>query len=350
MMNAGLEQYIYERLGEPAVKIVEPVSNPIKAFDKIDWVKEISADEEQQNPEAAPKLLLIGSCDLTAVASYCSGDRLEFVNGVKNGVMTRYDDFGFILGNHEKIAASTLLDKMPCWDKNDFFSFHDRLASSDLLIVSLSAALWGAHLLTKDGVAVRVNPELGDYIDGHPWEDFLKGSKFYALSRQQRGDLLKTSLEFIDASSTGAKHKFLLGANTREVAGFARNGYEPEHYNAICEAFCRSNANWHFVSIDEVVSADKLVDDRHYTRVGYFDIANYINDKVRTAESVEVAKDVAPPADVGLGDLIRSGRQLGRLNLFGGKQGAVQHVKRAVKLTPLSGVLRKALVRSKKVA
>jgi FkbH-like protein len=352
MMNAGLEQYVYERLGKPDITIVEPVSNPISVFEKVDWIREISEGEQIDQAKDAPRLLLIGSCDLTAVASYCSPNRIEFVNGVKNGIMTRYDDLAFILGDSEKIEASTSLAKIPAWDKDDFRSFRENLSSSDMLIVSLSAAMKGAYLITDDDVALRIHPEgLGDYIDVNPWADFLKGHKIYGLDSDQKFSLLRQSLELVDALSAKAKHKFLLGANTRNVEGSeARVNLELlSRYNDECRRFCAATANWHFVSIDDVVAAEKLLDDRHYTRMGYFDIAQHINHQIAAAEPTNVMRDsTASTAELHIADIIRSGgRELSRFHLFGSRQGLVSHAKRAVKLTPFSSIARKLFTKPK---
>ncbi|TCL63716.1 hypothetical protein, partial [Rhizobium sp. BK251] len=341
----------YERIGEPSIQVVGPVSNPIKTFDKVDWVTEIQAEEVDATATDAPRLLLIGSCDLTAVASYCSPNRAEYVNGVKNGIMTRYDDFGFILGDEAKVKASKALEKIPSWDKTDFASFHERLASSDVLIVSLSAAMKGAHLLTDDGVVVRVHPEgLGSYIDAHPWANFLKSATLYEASRPQRVDMLKRSLDFLNVSAMEAKQKFLLGANTRDVNG----ALSPENheiltlYNEACAAFCQANANWQFVSINDVVAYGELIDDRHYTRLGYLEIANYIKEKIRSTEVIAEQRKPAEPVGTNLVDMIRSGRMVSRLHLFGAKTGALSHVKRVIKLTPLSAVFRRRFIGPKK--
>lgn len=351
MMNSGLEQYVYEYLGNPTIEVVGPVSNPIKVFEKIDWIKETQAGERGDASDTDPRVLLIGSCDLTAVASYCSRNRVEYVNGVKNGVMIRYDDFGFILGNAADVEASKALENIPCWSKSDFVSFRKDLSKSEVLIISLSAAMKGAYLLTEDGVAIRVHPEgLGAYIDIRPWEDFLRNCKFYSLNFEQRVDLLKRALDFTQASASSAKHRFLIGANTRDVGGHLSKANQDlmAVYNSACEEFCRENTDWQFVSIDEVVGIEKLVDDRHYTRIGYFDIASYINEKIRSKEVGEGIKAAPAPNDAGLAGVIRSGRELSRLNLFGAQRGATSHIKRIIKLTPLAGVLRKTFVKSKK--
>lgn len=352
MMNSGLEQYVYERLGEPAIEVVQPVSNPIKVFDKVDWVRELtSEDDEGTSAQEQHRLLLVGSCDLAAVSSYCSPNRAEYVNGVKNGIMTRYDDFGFILGDEKKVETSKTLDKLPTWSKADFKAFRQDLTSSDILIISLSAAMKGAHMLTEDEVVVRVHPEgLGIFIDENPLADFLKGVNYYALSAEQTAALLNKCLNYIDASASKAKYKFLLGANTRDVDGkLSRENYELlTRYNEICQKFCADNGDWHFVSINDVVAKEKLLDDRHYTRTGYFDIANYINAQVKAQDAAaEKAAAARTVAEVDIGAYVRTGRKLSRVNLFGAKSGAMAHLKRGVKLLPFARQVHKALVKPK---
>jgi FkbH-like protein len=40
VLNMGIEQYVYEFLNEPDLKVVPPVSNPVKVFDEVDWINQ----------------------------------------------------------------------------------------------------------------------------------------------------------------------------------------------------------------------------------------------------------------------------------------------------------------------
>ncbi|VWX53507.1 HAD-IIIC family phosphatase [Novosphingobium sp. 9U] len=347
MMNAGLEQYVYERLGSPAIDVVGPVSNPIIVFDRVDWIND-QVGEDEAEPTVAPRLLLLGSCDLTAVASYCSANRAEFVNGVKHGVMTRYDDFGFILDDANAVAASRALPALPAWEPRDYATFHHELAESEILVLSLSAALKGHHLVTGDGVVVRIHPEgLGHAIDHDPASPWLNGAAFYDLSLAQKLNLLERAVDLIDRCAVNASHLFLLGANTRDAAKPMNEADRSlaRQYNEAAAALCAARPGWEFVSIDEVVAPSRLIDDRHYTRTGYLDIANHLNARIAAAEGAP-RRTVSPnlPSDAPLVDLIRQGRKLSRLAIFGNRpKSQLAPIKQAVKLTPLSRMLRKAM-------
>ncbi|QJU56505.1 HAD-IIIC family phosphatase [Sphingomonas sp. AP4-R1] len=327
MMNAGLEQYVYERIGSPDITVAEPVSNPIVTFPKIDWIEEVAAnDDGGASALAAQQLLLIGSCDLSAVASYCSRDRREYVNAVKNDIMTRCDDFGFILNDPAKVAASSVIETLPAWGRDEFLDFHRELPQRDVVIISLSAALRGAHLVTSDDVVVRVHPNgLGEHIDAHPWEEFLAPCSFYGLDLTQKLALLNESFDHVRRTAKPGAQIFVLGANTRDAAMplSATDRELMTTYNAVCEAYCAPLADWHYVSIDAVVPKEQLVDDRHYTRIGYFAIATDINRRIAEAAPAIEAAGEAPHAAAASGrpfDLvkaIRAGQRLSRFTVFG---------------------------------
>ncbi|MBB4857736.1 FkbH-like protein [Novosphingobium chloroacetimidivorans] len=348
MMNAGLEQYVFERLGSPVIDVVQPVSNPIVVFDRVDWITE-QVGEEEVAPGSAPRLLLLGSCDLTAVASYCSADRVEFVNGVKHGVMTRYDDFGFILGDPAAIARSRALPALPAWEPRDFAAFQQELGGAEILVLSLSATLKGHHLVTQDGVVVRIHPEgLGHAIDHDPASSWLTGAAFYDLTLAQKLTLLDHAVEWIDQRAVNARHVFLLGANTRDAATPMNEADRDlaQRYNQAALTLCAGRPGWEFVSIDEVVPANRLLDDRHYTRTGYLDIANHLNARMKAGKGAQTrtVRVSDPATHVPLVDLIRQGRRLSRLAIFGNRpKSQLAPIKQAVKLTPLSRMLRKAL-------
>jgi FkbH-like protein len=353
MMNAGLEQYVYERLGEPTIKIISPVSNPIKVFEKIDWISETDSKEDIRSSGDRPKLLLLGGCDLLAVASYCSPNRFEYVNSVKAGVMKRYDDFGFILTDPTSVEMSKALPEIPCWDKEDVISFQNDIATSDILIISLYPATLGAYLLTRDGVVVRADPHgLGNFIDTHPWIHGLRGAQIYDLDDEQLNHLLELSLTSIDSSASKAGHKFVLGTYTRfrKIAHPRDDIDRKSRYNFVAEKFCRTNPGWHFVSVDDVLTEDRLGSDaEHYTRTGYFEIATYINDTIRQVKSAPVRQKRPREANGELIDVIRSGRPLSRLNMLGShRRDVLGQVARVAKMTPLKGVLKKTVFKHRR--
>lgn len=336
MMNAGLEQYVFERLRSPDIEIVPPIANPITVFDRIDWIHETDTDTPERTVDASHRLLLIGSCDLSAVASYTSPNRVEYVNAVKLDIMTRCDDFGFILGDPDKVAKSNVIDRLPAWGREEFASFHRDLPNCDVIIVSLAAAMKGAYLVTNDDVVVRIHPHgLGDYLDAYPWADFLNHCSLHSLSEEHREDLLRKSLEYISKEARPDAKIFILGANTRDVAQPLTPGDRAmlTQHNHICQKFCEGFANWHYVSIDAVVSEEHLVDDRHYTRIGYFAIAAHIKQALADVAFAGRAEAMRGKHEFDIAQSVRSGRRMTRFSVFGPERvnnGVVAQLKRVL--------------------
>ena len=356
IMNMGVEQFVYDEIGQPAIDIVPPVSNPIRVFDSVDWIQRPQDEWAGNLAVTDERLVLLGSCDLTAVATYCSRNRIEYVNGVKNGTMTRYDDFGFLLNDRNKVDASTVLDEIPCWSKAEFSAFQSDLQNNDILILSLSAAMKGAHIVTDDGVVVRVHPDsLGTYIDLNPRARFLRRGKLFSLDLLQSLTLLNMALNTICAVASKSKIVALLGANTRDVTGLLSEEVLTalRAYNAAAREFCSQHQNWRFVPIDDIVDEEKLLDDRHYTRTGYLEIANYISKvfrEMRDPTTVPLRVTANPQSGAernsrgllerGLLEIVTAGRPLSRGSLLGPEKGYLARVKRSIKLSPFSNVVR----------
>src|SRR5579859_1638060 len=174
-MHMGIEQYVYDHLGRPAFDVVGPVANDLISFKTIDWISEDDGSGPADGPATHEKLVLVGGCDLLQVASYLTQNRVEFVNDVRDGVVIRYDDLGFILNDRPRLEASAVLPRIPCWTAKEALAFDHALEEADMVIISLWVALRGRYLTTDDGLAVRVHPYgLGEYFDrglGGPFLD-----------------------------------------------------------------------------------------------------------------------------------------------------------------------------------
>jgi FkbH-like protein len=97
IMNMGIEAYIYQRIGSPALKIVGDVAGDPFAPGPFDWITVL--EDEAQAQTAAParladRLILRGGCDLQALAHYLApraGAVEEEFNLRRNGRPYRID-------------------------------------------------------------------------------------------------------------------------------------------------------------------------------------------------------------------------------------------------------------------
>lgn len=282
-MNMGIEQYVFEMLGEPECEIVPPVANGLKSFAKIDWIRPAAKGGDAPLAVSDAKLLLLGGCDLLQVATYCSTNRVEYVNEQKDGVMVRHDDLGFLLSRRADIVSSDLLPQLTCWTKEDALRFDADLADARIIIVSLWDAMKGDFILLDGEILVRLGPfSLAKFIRDRHDEAFLSRCKFLRLTVRQRLVLIERALTRMVELSPNAQARFLLGTNSR---GKGEPGLLRRVYNNAAAAYCRRRSSFEFLSIDETVPENELLSMVHCTRKGYFLIAEKIIKRIGEIEA-----------------------------------------------------------------
>ena len=294
VMHMGVEQFIYERLNCPAIDIVAPVANALQPFAEMDWIRLEDAEGVDVVGSNEGKLTLLGGCDLLQVANYCSGDRAEYVNHMSDGVITHYDDAGFVLSPRAAAASSTVLPMMPCWTAKDALAFDEDLGRSEIVIVSLWDAILGQYILTDDGVLVRVDPALhglADYLAAHPDADFMSRCEFLEFRLTDKAKLVQSCLERIARLSEGARCRVVIGRN---LQGTTSGRYLREIYNQACRSYCEETGAFHYVDLDEIIRPEDVVDSAHLTRMGYYRVASRVRAILQDHPEPRSAQVAAP--------------------------------------------------------
>ncbi len=80
----------------------------------------------------------------------------------------------------------------------------------------------------------------------------------------------------VDLASADAK-LFILSAAVERGQQADRNRSIRDAYNLMCKDFCAQNQQAHFVDIDTLLNPEEFADSDHYTRTGYFKIAEFVN-------------------------------------------------------------------------
>ena len=290
IMNMGIEQFVYESLGRPQITIVPEVAYPLSNHTKIDW---ISVSEKSRNSATlasdATKLLLVGGCDLLQLASFCSPNRVEFVNRteIRRGdeYVIRYDDPFFFLTNREIMERSEEVKKLPGWTYSDASALDQHLQDAGIIILSMREALNHNYVSTKDGVQVRIpGRNMNIYMQkSRDW--FLNSFAVTNYNTQDRLSLVERSFRLVAEVAQKNAVVFILGVNTRRepLQATAISNL----YNRFCQGFCADNPDrFHFVDVDTIVPSECLVDHRHFTRDGYYELSKHIM-KIMAARSLE---------------------------------------------------------------
>jgi FkbH-like protein len=325
-MNMGIEQYIYERLQRPLIDIVPPVSNPICTFDVVDWIAEgASAGPKLGAVTSSKRLLLLGGCELLQLASMCSSNRDEFVNTMRDGLMIRFDDPGFILGDRQKIRNDPAIEKLNYWTHDDAVHFDFALSSSEIVIVALFGALNNNYFSSQDGVLVRIAEaalKRWRQRDGQWFADHFRQRD---LNLAEKLGLIRTSLDRIAADSPTNAKRFVLGVNTKKMPAAAQlasvgwpgalrqedglaswlkalHGVAPgsrlvaiRHiFNMFLKDYCEKSETFIFVDLDHLTSYNDVQDidpatgrlqPDHLTRSGYISIGSFIAAQLAGADN-----------------------------------------------------------------
>lgn len=82
ILNLGIETYVYNKIGNPTIDIVEPVAGSLKSDGSIDWINEgitETADKEISSQGGRIRLLMLGGCDLEQMCHYLNPNRFDVI-------------------------------------------------------------------------------------------------------------------------------------------------------------------------------------------------------------------------------------------------------------------------------
>ncbi len=83
ILNLGIENYVYQKLGKPTIDIILPVAGDISTEETIDWIKEqneravIEKKVDEKSNRTKLKLLFLGGCDLEQMCHYIDGRKFD---------------------------------------------------------------------------------------------------------------------------------------------------------------------------------------------------------------------------------------------------------------------------------
>jgi FkbH-like protein len=323
-MNMGIEQYVYEMLGEPELDVVSPVSYPVQPHAVVDWINLEGESGGTISTGRGGKLVLLGGCDLLQLANYCSGDRVEFVNRVEEEVKVRYDDPGFVLSDRAAIRDCRAIREIPCWTYDDAVRFDESLAASDLVLVSLWPGMNGEYF-DVEGVRLRMTGKQADHMRARDESWFKRNFQEVEISNRRRLRLITTALDRIGSITPDSSTVFLLGCftqgdlNDKQVK---RRGI----YNEASRAYCDTHSpRFRYVDLDALLSREILVDKVHFSREGYFRLAQHILTSLRERRAPAPAAGATyiaagRPQQVETGGSTRAGRKRERAARREGKR------------------------------
>ena len=288
-LNMGIEQWVWEYLNSPAFDTIKPVANPIKTFEAIDWITEVTDFDEASAAPVKRRICLVGGCDLLNVSFYCGTERDEFVNKQDDhGLLVRYDDVGFFLNPREVgLRNNKALKAFVGYEFSELVALDTALANADLILLSLYFSvpidnLWtfgGADFGGKYWATIPPARMKRLMSSADTATRFAKEMHHRRLPLEARLDLTRRAYARAAEVRRPDAPLFILGAGTIYGEQAARTIDILRPFNAMCRAFCAATPNAHFIDIDSLLQQEDFVDSIHYTRTGYFKIAQFLNQR-----------------------------------------------------------------------
>lgn len=297
-LNMGVEQWVWDYLNKPQFKIVGPVSGDLDPEKTVNWITEV-ADFDAVDPANQKRLVLVGGCDLLQVSFYCGTNRDEFVNKQDDmGMLVRYDDVGFFINPRDmQLKHSKALKSNLGWSYQDMLSLDASLAVADLILLSMYFSVPSDNLFTFGGT--EFGGKYWGTVPPRRLKQLMKDPDLalrFAKEMHHRRIPLTERLEMTRASFAHAyslKRQgvplFLLSAATEHGEQAKRTREIRIEFNQMCQDFCASHPEAVLVEVDKLLDPEEFADSDHYTRTGYFKIAEFVNGHVGELTAPEKA-------------------------------------------------------------
>jgi len=278
VLGMGVEQYVYDLLKRPEIKVAEPVANPIISHERVDWIAE-GGPKGEVAALRNRKLVLIGGCDMLQLSTYCSMHSTEFTNRDVHGMMKRLDDPFFILEDDPgRVRRSELRKALPLFDADDLERLDRALADADAMVVSFYRMMEYNYFRDPDGLIARFEEgALRKILASDQAIEFVRSMSFMPFSHDERCDLVRRALwRLAERTPSGCKI-IVLTENTRKHETKPNPLKLRRLYNELISGICAASEKFALLDIDKVTSEQWVWEDGfHMHRQGYFELAQAV--------------------------------------------------------------------------
>ena len=286
-LNMGVEQWVWNYLGRPEFKIEGPVAGDLSEPEEVDWITEVTDFDTGENALEERRLCLVGGCDLLQVSFYCGTNRDEFVNKQDDmGMLVRYDDVGFFINPRDMhLKHSKPLQRFVGQTLDEMKDLDRSLSEADLILLSMYFSVPSDNLFTYGGEDwggkywATIPPRRFKKLMRDPDHAarFAKEMFHRRLPLEERLAMTRRAFEHADALRRPEAPLFILSAVTKHGQQAERSLSIRQAFNAMCRDFCASSDNAIFIDVDTLLQPEEFADSDHYTRTGYFKIAEFVN-------------------------------------------------------------------------
>ncbi|MFH4530045.1 HAD-IIIC family phosphatase [Vibrio diabolicus] len=303
ILNMGVDNYVYNKLGKPNINVVNPVVQNVEEYlETIDYIIEKESKVETDNKKNGLKILLLGGCDLEAVAHYLSGGsevvrEFNYVNSSLLSVHKEHSELiklGFKMQSGEVSidVVNEALKSVPFLSSTDITSSTIYDGDWDVLVYSLlndySRGLYRHkteteikvpfELFTKDWTKDCIDEDLPMHLTSFTAGQRHLFAQEFEFIKGIKEEELKSNLSFLAGKFPDKQIILLNGAEVLAIDGdndmLVRHVAMNKEVSNIVEQF----ENLKICDVREIITdINNLTDNiRHYQKDMYFKIAQNI--------------------------------------------------------------------------
>jgi FkbH-like protein len=315
ILNMGVEQWIYARLGFPRIDVVGGVATPLDSSSTPTWINQESPAPPHtlsavKSSVGSAKVLLKGACDLTVVNDFLGGSLETEFNEVTTAGMLEHRDHTEILRRSTPEFLSEfgwVIDRLPFLDRSSFESKFLNSPHCEFLVISLLTDYTGGlyRLRGTDCVVPFIDfrhdvtdPELwATRSDEMAWlglePSFIE---WFAENFDFEGPLspeaLKDNIRWLAGAVPPGSHLVLVNGSEVPVAILHEEETHLRHreMNQALDEVVGELPNASILDVREFITSRSDFTDgpRHYRRRVYLQMAEAIRDLV--ADDLEVKR------------------------------------------------------------
>ena len=187
-LNMGVEQYVYAKLGSPALQMQGEVASDPAAF-VPDWINQARTSHTVQSKDSLKsdgKVLIKGLCDMQQIFTFIHGGKrilteLVYVNdagvSIESGCHTAH-----VLQSHTlpREAAEHVIASLPFGDREMYSTDAYDPEISYFVLSLLTDANLGLYREKESGAVVAFGEYTNDLTDESIWQDLIEKKRFVA--------------------------------------------------------------------------------------------------------------------------------------------------------------------------
>jgi FkbH-like protein len=309
ILHMGVEQWLYERLGEPEIAIVGDVASPLSRDRPVDWIALAdpasagAAAADERRAARSSRILLKGGCDLFLLNGFLGGAiKTEFTYPSSTGAEVHSDHTEVLRRSSRETVArhGPAIDRLPFLDRAAYGSLIVRKPKSfgTLIFSVLMDYTQGLYRLRDGDFVVGYGQHDVDATDPANWAALEKRWGYVGIDRpflewfaqnfEFQGALsperFKDNIRWLAGTLPHSTRLVLI--NGSEVAGVSDSEIDRHlHHQRMNQALAEVVAELPNAVVCDVrpfvVSREDVTDNlRHYTRQTYLRMAEALKEIV----------------------------------------------------------------------